>query len=203
MMKIVNTLILVLCLNTLAFAGEDLSFRWMEGNKKVGELKIIVVKTQETITYQYSSEMVVNYGEEITIKEEMKAIYPAALRDSLLYTISYLEATRSFNAKPRIHVEEEVKDDRMVRMVNGKEKELARATDIFCYMFLFKKPPVNVTSVYSELYGMDFEVVDKGNNQYLIKGAKNRQHSFTYDDKGNLIKAKIDLSSGTYTLLPK
>ncbi|MEZ5023603.1 MAG: hypothetical protein R2728_10170 [Chitinophagales bacterium] len=202
-MRIVNTLILVLCLNTLTFAGEGLAFKWMEGNKNVGELKITEVKSQETITYHYVSEMVVNYGEEITIKEEMKAIYPVALKDSLLYTISYLEATRSFNAKPRINVKEEMKGEKWVRIVNGKEKEIERAQDVFCYMFLFKKPPVNVTSVYSELYGMHFEVVDKGNNHYLIKGAKNRQHSFAYDDKGNLIKAQISLSSGTYTLLPK
>jgi hypothetical protein len=133
----------------------------------------------------------------------MKAVYPNSFRDSLLYAISFLEASRSFNTKPRISVKEEMEGENLVRTVNGKKKKSERAPEVFCYMFLFKKPPVKVSSVYSELYGMDFEVVDKGNNQYLIKGEKNRRHNFTYDDKGNLIKAQIELSSGVYTLLPK
>lgn len=202
-MKILYTLLLIVTLHIGAIAGEGISYKWMDGNKSIGSLVINETKGEESITYEYKSNLNVNFGEEVSIKEEISATLATTTdQEQKLLPVTQIQALRSFNGRPRISVEEKIQETKVVRTVNGKEKEADRSAAVFCYMFLFVKPPVGVTSVYSELYGIDFKVVDKGNHQYVIQGAKNREHLFTYDEEGHLIKARIDLSSGVYTLIP-
>ncbi|MCB0501425.1 MAG: hypothetical protein KDD32_01985 [Bacteroidetes bacterium] len=202
-MKILYTLLLIVTLHIGAIAGEGISYKWMDGNKSIGSLVINETKGEESITYEYKSNLNVNFGEEVSITEEMSAtLAKTADQEQKLLPVTQIKAVRSFNGRPRISVEENIQETKVVRTVNGKETATDRSSTVFCYMFLFVKPPVGVTSVYSELYGIDFKVVDKGNHQYLIKGAKNREHLFAYDEEGHLIKARIDLSSGVYTLIP-
>ncbi|MEZ5003483.1 MAG: hypothetical protein R2730_10675 [Chitinophagales bacterium] len=202
-MRILYTLLLVATLHFGSMAGEGISYKWMDGNKSIGSLVINETQDEENITYEYKSNLNVNYGEEVSITEEMTAtLAKTADQEQKIMPVTQIKAVRSFNGRPRISVEESILESKIVRTVNGKETATDRSSTVICYMFLFVKPPVGVTSVYSELYGIDFKVVDKGNHQYLIKGAKNREHLFTYDEEGHLIKARVDLSSGVYTLIP-
>lgn len=187
-------MILMVCFTLSSLAGENKTYKWMDGKDVVGKLSITSDVEDDRTTYNFDSEITVNVGEEVKIRDVIKNEFK---NDSLLEA----NVARYFNDKSRIAIKENMDGTTHSRTINGTEKKLDRAIEVFTYLQLFVEAPKDVVGVYYEIYGKMFKVQADGENAYVLIGPNNRKERFVYNEKGQLVSAEIETNFGTFKLV--
>lgn len=181
-----------------AQAGDTFNFDWKQGQADVGDLTVTVTEGEAATRVEYTSQISVNVGVDMKINEHWIADYSPA------GTLEAVTLKSAMNGNTRVDITEAASaEGPYLRTVNGRAKTAEREAVDYSYILLFVKPPVAITSLYSELYGKHFEVREAGKNSYIVTDAKNRKHKFTYDENGRLLKADIELSMGRFDLVAR
>jgi len=178
-------------------AGGDHEFTWNHEKAEVGQLTVTTTESDEGISVDYKSEYVVNISVELKNVDNWSVIY------SKESGLTSFDLKNEVNGRKRLDIQEGASDAGVSRVVNGKTKQLDRGKVDYSYVMLFVKEPVGVMSLYSELYGEEFQVRETGKHSYTVTDSRNRRHKFNYNEEGKLEKAEIVMSMGTFTLLPR
>jgi hypothetical protein len=175
-------------------AGDNYSFKWLEDGKEVGQLLVSTETESGETKITFDSKITVDVGEKVEVHD----IYRNVVKND---TVFYAGVVRYFNSKPRITIIEQIFNNVPSKTINKEEKPFERAFSVFTYTMLYVQPPVNVESLYYEIHGEMFKIQSKGNNTYVLTGPNDRKEEFTYNEKGQLIAAKIETNFGFYSLV--
>ncbi|MCP4123725.1 MAG: hypothetical protein GY751_18405 [Bacteroidetes bacterium] len=193
-MKNLIVIILVLLTAIQSHAGDAFSYSWTFEKEIVGNLNVNTETSGEETIVTYAS----TYTVEMPV--ELKSIDNWSVSYSAENVMTGCELRNELNGRTRVDIVEGASDGAVTRSVNGKAKQLERSAVSFSYILLFVKEPVGISELYSELYGMNFQVRETGKRSYTITDSRNRRHKFNYDESGNLLKAEIIMSMGNFTL---